>query len=89
MNVVSAVGLNPVTVSLKTHLSTHLKIHLQELVKDKRLKTPVEFRWTGSWLICWGFEKKKKKQQFDVNESMVETLWCICQSENINIQHRL
>ena len=44
MNVLSAVGLNPVTVTLKTHLSTHLKTHLQELVKDKRLKTPVEFR---------------------------------------------
>ena len=44
MNVLSAVGLNPVTVTLKSHLSTHLKIHLQELVKDKRLKTPVEFR---------------------------------------------
>ena len=86
MNVLSAVGLNPVTVTLKTHLSTHLKTHLEELVKDKRLKTPVEFRWTDSWLICWGFEKKK---QFDVNESMVETLWYICQSGNINIQYRL
>ena len=30
-----------------------------------------------------------KKKQFDVNERMVETLWYMCQSGNINIQHRL
>ena len=41
MNVLSALVLNPVTATLKIHLSTHLKTHLQELVKDTSLKTAV------------------------------------------------